>query len=278
MTITPMSAPLVERAADNTLVVSSETIADGAGVEHRAVLQLVSTHEASLERFGTVAFEMRPLPGGGHPVRIALLNEQQSTLLMTFMRNTEKVVAFKVSLVTAFFEMARQLQHRVPQTYREALAAHLQEVEAREAAEAKVLELQPAADYVRSFVADNDAILFRSVASDLNVGEGELRWALAYAGWIYRETARRRNKDNELVTEHQWSEYAAKKPYFFRVMNHEAPHFKGNLAFTLKITPEGASAISRFVSRQAAEHGSLRNALPHLEAQYRARQNKQNGR
>lgn len=96
--------PTIERSDDGALVVSSEQIAEGSGVQHKNVLELAATHMASLQRFGTVAFETRPLPGGGNPVRIALLNEQQATLLMTFMRNTEQVVAFKVALVDAFYQ------------------------------------------------------------------------------------------------------------------------------------------------------------------------------
>ncbi|WP_427017815.1 Rha family transcriptional regulator [Pseudarthrobacter sp. P1] len=102
---------LVERSTDGALRVSSLALAEGAGVEHRAVLQLITNNIDDLEQFGGVAFEMRPFAtaGGTQTQRIALLNEQQATLIMTYLRNTEKVKAFKLALVKAFFEMAKRL-------------------------------------------------------------------------------------------------------------------------------------------------------------------------
>lgn len=122
------------------LRVSSLDVAERTGNEHRAVLQLVNSHAQALEAFGAVAFEMRPLPGGGNPLRIAHLNEQQATLLMTFMRNSEIVVAFKVALVQQFYRMRQALTApAVPQSFAEALELA--------AAQARQLEVaQPKAD------------------------------------------------------------------------------------------------------------------------------------
>ena len=79
-------------------------IADGAKIEHRAVLQLCKKHIKHLERFGRVAFEMQPFEtkGGKQIKRILLLNEGQATFLMTLLKNTEPVVDFKFALVKAF--------------------------------------------------------------------------------------------------------------------------------------------------------------------------------
>jgi len=100
---------IIERSG--ALVISSETIADGSGVEHRAVLQLIQNNITDFEDFGQVAFEMRPGYNNA-PVRAALLNEQQATLLMTYQRNTDEVRVFKKALVRAFFNMARQVAPR----------------------------------------------------------------------------------------------------------------------------------------------------------------------
>lgn len=137
------------------------------------------------------------------------------------------------------------------------------------ALEAKVEQDAPKVTYVDEFVADNDYLLFRTVASTLGVGENALRWALVYSGWIYHDSQRRRNSKGEIVTEHQWAEYSHKKDYFQRVMNHEAPLFKGNTKFTLKVTPSGASAVARLVKKVIDEFGTLDEALPELEARYR---------
>lgn len=77
-----------------------------------AVRQLIRTNKARLEEFGILAFEMRKLDGRGRPEKIYHLNEQQSTLLITFLDNTPKVVSFKVSLVHEFYRMKKELTQR----------------------------------------------------------------------------------------------------------------------------------------------------------------------
>lgn len=86
-------------------------IADGAKANHKAVMQLIKTHIHHFNKFGRVAFEMRPFEteGGIQSRRIAILNEQQATFLMTLMRNTERVVDFKCALVQAFYETKEYL-------------------------------------------------------------------------------------------------------------------------------------------------------------------------
>lgn len=185
--------PTIERSDDGALVVSSEQIAEGAGVEHRAVLQLAGTHQASLERFGTVAFEMRPLPGGGNPVRVALLNEQQATLLMTFMRNTEQVVGFKVALVDAFYQMAKTLRPTVPQTYAEALRAAADAADALSQKEQVIALLEPKAASWDSVVSSagswsfNDAAKVLHESGQIDIGEKRLVRALVDWGYLYRD-------------------------------------------------------------------------------------------
>jgi anti-repressor protein len=177
-----------------TLVISSETIADGSGVEHRAVLQLIQNNIADFEDFGQVAFEMRPrLAGqhGGGNVRVALLNEQQATLLMTFQRNTDQVRGFKKALVRAFFEMARPVAPAAELSRLEILTLALESETRAIAAESKVAELEPAAlawtelasatgDYE---VADAAKILARAGVS---TGQMRLFGQLQSMKWIYR--------------------------------------------------------------------------------------------
>jgi len=57
---------------------------------------------------------MRPLQtkGGMQNETIYRLNEQQATLLITFMKNTEPVVRFKKALVKQFYIMQRELEKR----------------------------------------------------------------------------------------------------------------------------------------------------------------------
>lgn len=79
-------------------------IAEGMEVQHKNVLELVRNYVNDLKEFGTIAFETRK--SGGRPTEIATLNEQQATLIMTYMKNTEIARAFKKRLVKAFYELA----------------------------------------------------------------------------------------------------------------------------------------------------------------------------
>lgn len=88
---------------------TSEIIAECAGVTHHTIQELLRKHKADFESYGIIAFEMRKLDGRGRPMKIYRLNEQQATLLITYLKNTEPVRRFKMNLVKAFFEMREEL-------------------------------------------------------------------------------------------------------------------------------------------------------------------------
>lgn len=92
---------------------TSEVIAEFAGVQHHAVQQLITKHEADFKEFGIIAFEMRKLGGRGRPETICHLNEEQATLLMTYLKNTPQVRAFKKELVRQFYKMRQELTRRI---------------------------------------------------------------------------------------------------------------------------------------------------------------------
>ncbi|HEM3468289.1 TPA: Rha family transcriptional regulator [Streptococcus suis] len=82
----------------------SSIVAECAEVKHRHLKILINKHKERLERFGKVSFKISPSESGQN-VRDYILNEQQATLLITFLKNTEQVANFKENLVKAFFEM-----------------------------------------------------------------------------------------------------------------------------------------------------------------------------
>ena len=86
----------------------SSIISDNAGITHHAVKEQIRKHLLELEKFGKVAFKMTPLESG-QSKRDYILNEQQATLLITFLRNTAPVIAFKSALVKAFFELRNEV-------------------------------------------------------------------------------------------------------------------------------------------------------------------------
>lgn len=110
----PAPFVLAPQRADGEPFTTSEIIAEGANVKRKAIQQLITSHETDFEEFGRVAFEMLPLPtkGGVQNVKVYHLNEQQATLLMTYLKNTEVVRAFKKELVRQFFIMWDELARR----------------------------------------------------------------------------------------------------------------------------------------------------------------------
>ncbi|MGO4985886.1 Rha family transcriptional regulator [Streptococcus alactolyticus] len=85
---------------------TNEIIAECAEIDRISVRKLIENHKEDLEAFGILSFEMTKINDGrGRPRKIYHLNEQQATLLITYLDNTKPVREFKVALVKAFFEM-----------------------------------------------------------------------------------------------------------------------------------------------------------------------------
>lgn len=105
---------------DGVAVVDTITIAEGVQVQHKNILELIRKYLPDFEAFGPVAFETRkgkPLPQGGFAKssEVAWLTEDQTTLLFTFLKNTEIARKLKIRLVKAFRE-AREEIARLQQT------------------------------------------------------------------------------------------------------------------------------------------------------------------
>ena len=100
---------------DNTLkaepYTTSEIIANNTNNNRKSIQQMIRRHKLRLEKFGKVEFEMRPLPSG-QKAKVYKLNEQQATLLITFLDNSEIVANFKTLLVKQFYEMRDELNKR----------------------------------------------------------------------------------------------------------------------------------------------------------------------
>lgn len=98
---------------------TSDVIAECAAVQHHTITRLIRKHIKDFEEFGICGFEIHKIEGRGRPEKIYHLNEQQATLLITYLQNTPPVVAFKKELVRQFYAMRAELQKR--QIEREAL-------------------------------------------------------------------------------------------------------------------------------------------------------------
>lgn len=101
---------LVEVRKDD-IFTNSKVIAEGTNNKHHAIQQIIKKYENDFAEFGQVAFEMRAVKynRGANEEKIYLLNEEQATLLMTYLRNSDITRKFKKELVRQFYTMRRFL-------------------------------------------------------------------------------------------------------------------------------------------------------------------------
>jgi phage regulator Rha-like protein len=78
-------------------VTTSFIVAKGIGKKHSSVIKLIRGHEKDLNEFGTCRFEIQK--SRGRTAEFCYLNEPQTTLLITLMRNNKIVMEFKKNLL-----------------------------------------------------------------------------------------------------------------------------------------------------------------------------------
>lgn len=98
---------LVEVRKDE-IFTTSKIIADGTNNKHHSMTAIIQKYKSDFVEFGKVRFEMEPLESG-QKEKVYILNEEQATLLMTYLRNNEVVRKFKKNLVHQFYAMRRFL-------------------------------------------------------------------------------------------------------------------------------------------------------------------------
>lgn len=96
---------------DNDIFTTSKIIADGTNNKHNSITAIIQKYEEDFREFGKVRFvDLKSKnPQGGRPEKVYYLNEEQATLLMTYLRNNEVVREFKKNLVQQFYKMRRFL-------------------------------------------------------------------------------------------------------------------------------------------------------------------------
>jgi Uncharacterized phage-encoded protein len=99
---------------DSVPFTTSDVIAEFAGVTRESVQRLIRKFSNDLEEYGLVGFEIRAgtHASGTKYSKIYHLNEEQSTLLITYLKNTPPVRAFKKALVHEFYRMKTELLNR----------------------------------------------------------------------------------------------------------------------------------------------------------------------
>lgn len=102
---------LIIKLENNEPVVSTFEIADGLAQSHTTVFKLVRKFKTNLEsiRGFDILNAKTKSKKGGRPVSYCYLNEEQAVFLITLMRNSPKVVSFKMKLTREFFRMRKTL-------------------------------------------------------------------------------------------------------------------------------------------------------------------------
>jgi len=90
----------------NKLFTNTYEIAKGVGNQHETVMRLLKVH-SNLDTFKSVKFEK--VNTKGRPIDLYWLTEEQASLLILLMKNSEKTIKFKEKLNKAFFELRQVL-------------------------------------------------------------------------------------------------------------------------------------------------------------------------
>lgn len=96
-------------------VVSTEVLAKGFEVEHRAIMALVKKYLSEFEESEKVSFGVRP-SDKNQSLKFALLTEEQAAFLGTLLRNSPRAIQFKRKLTREFFRIRRELTRLATQT------------------------------------------------------------------------------------------------------------------------------------------------------------------
>ncbi len=96
----------------NDVFTDSLVIADGTNVRHDKVKEAIRKHKLRIEKFGKLSPLCQGESTGGRPEEYYSLNEEQATFLITTMKNTERVLDFKVELVRQFYAMRKFIMER----------------------------------------------------------------------------------------------------------------------------------------------------------------------
>lgn len=91
------------------LVTDQNKISTISKVDINSIQRLIRNYKQDLECFGKLGFELQKIAKTNK--KIYFLNEQQATLLLTYMKNSESVRNAKKVLVFAFYQMKEKLKN-----------------------------------------------------------------------------------------------------------------------------------------------------------------------
>lgn len=251
-----------------SLLTTTTAIAEGTGVQHKNVIELVRTYAGDLGEFGGVAFEAQPFTtaGGTQSREVALLNEDQAALLITYMRNNVIVRRFKVALVRGFSEMRQRLSApAVPAlpNFADPIAAARAWADAKEAEreqagraaqlEHQVAEQAPAVAGFERIASASGSLCITDAAKNLQTGPKKLIDLLLQQKWIYTRPGKKgylayQDKIQSGHLTHKQSVYEDPKTYEQKVSDQ------------VRVTPRGLTKLALLLGAETGPPGP-RSAL-----------------
>ncbi|EAK0249881.1 phage regulatory protein [Campylobacter jejuni] len=96
-------------SSNGVLITDQNKISIISKVDTNSIQRLIRTYKQDLEYFGKLDFSLQKIAKTNK--KIYYLNEQQATLLLTYMKNSESVRNAKKVLVFAFYQMKEKLKN-----------------------------------------------------------------------------------------------------------------------------------------------------------------------
>ena len=112
---------------NGTPATTQNTVSELTDNNEQSVQRLIRAYEADLKEFGELEFKNELICNSKNKInykKVYCLNEQQATLLLTYMKNTAKVREAKKILVKAFYDMRQKLQECQINGYKSQISQH----------------------------------------------------------------------------------------------------------------------------------------------------------
>lgn len=229
-------------------VTTSLAIAEGVGNPHSSVIKLIRQNASDLEEFGNIGFEIQnSTSGAGRPTEYAILNEQQSTLLLTYMRNNDVVRFFKKRLVKAFFDLAKGKQQvdespELMMAHGLIAAQQLLEDKQKQIEEQRdvIKALEPKAEALDRIATADGSLCITNAAKDLQVRPKDLFGYLSRSKWIYKRPGNA-----------SWTAYQDKlQQGLLEHKTTEVTRTDGSSKVTeqVRVTPKGLAKLARLIA------------------------------
>ncbi|MFT7316725.1 MAG: anti-repressor protein [Gammaproteobacteria bacterium] len=236
----------------NCPITTSLAIAEGVGNPHASVIKVIRQNASDLEEFGLLDFKSEST--GGRPTEYAMLNEQQSALLLTYFRNNDTVKAFKKALIKAFFEMRDELNKRQAPAENlsrmDILQLAMQSEEDRIRLEQEKLNLEhqleeeaPRVAFAKQVEVAPDAISVAQAAKIIGTGQRRLFAFLRQIGWISR-----RNEPYQTKIESGYLDV--------KLGSWEHPDHGLKQSVTALVTGKGLAKLQKLWSERDQEHAA----------------------